>query len=556
MKIEKISFKNFGSYGNKELELQLPADPGFFLVQGKNGNGKSTLSDVIKFALFGKLENKKLKDIPNRLNKHTEVKIELSTRRGKVRIERGLEPGYFKLYHEGKLIDKAGKRSVQEYLEEELLEMPFYVFSNTLSLSINDFKSFIRMSNFDKRAIIDKIFGLQILNQMRDALKSQTKKLKEEISRLSSASEAFSKTLETSKRELEELKTKINEAQEDKILELNDKKAKLEEFIRKGQERENTIIEKLSQAKAAKRAAEEAVSGEMQYERELNKQIKLYENSQCPTCASDLNTDFHQENLKQIRSNYEECVSRLKVLKENLTKIEGTVRKIDLAKIDAMKQINTAQTQLRGVKSELFELTEKEDTSEQTQSLQRIVEEAKENISTSSKEKFASEKKVNFYSLVEEILGEKGIKQLAIRSILPSLNSEIQRLVTMLGIEHRISFDEEFNAKIVHFGVEVSPDTLSTGESKKVDFAVLLSIVRLMKLKYPGVNMIFLDEIFSSIDGDGIYHILKILRETVKEYEMNIFVISHYPLTATEFDYKLEISKNKGFSSFSLEKIV
>ena len=64
-----------------------------------------------------------------------------------------------------------------------------------------------------------------------------------------------------------------------------------------------------------------------------------------------------------------------------------------------------------------------------------------------------------------------------------------------------------------------------------------------------------MDEIFSSVDGDGIYHILKILRETVRDFRMNIFVISHYPLTYTEFDYKIEIVKNNGFSSFSMEKV-
>ena len=160
MRVERLTFKNFGSYGNRTMELDVPEEPGFTIVQGKNGYGKSTLSDVIKFAIFGKLENKKLKDIANRMNKHAEIRIELSVRKGKIVIERGVEPGYFRLFLNGKEIDKAGKRSVQEYLEEELLEMPFYVFSNTLSLSVNDFKSFIRMSNFDKRAIIDKIFGL------------------------------------------------------------------------------------------------------------------------------------------------------------------------------------------------------------------------------------------------------------------------------------------------------------------------------------------------------------------------------------------------------------
>jgi DNA repair exonuclease SbcCD ATPase subunit len=144
MKIESVSFRNFGSYGNRLMEMDFPEVPIFCLVQGKNGHGKSTLSDVIKFGIYGKLENKKLKDVANRMNKHAEVKIVLTTRKGVVTIERGVEPGYFRLFLNGKEIDKAGKRSVQDFLEEELLEMPFYVFSNTLSLSINDFKSLRR----------------------------------------------------------------------------------------------------------------------------------------------------------------------------------------------------------------------------------------------------------------------------------------------------------------------------------------------------------------------------------------------------------------------------
>jgi DNA repair exonuclease SbcCD ATPase subunit len=555
MKIDSCEFKNFGSYGNRTITLELPQDPGFFLVQGRNGHGKSTLSDVIKFGIFGKLENKKMKDIPNRLNKHTEIKICLTTRRGKVIIERGLEPGYFRLFLDGKLIDKAGKRSVQEYLEEELLEMPFYVFSNTLSLSINDFKSFIRMSNFDKRAIIDKIFGLQILNKMRDTLKSQSKKLREEIDKMGSAANAYMRTLKSSEHELQDLQSKILEAQGDLLSKLNDKKILLERYIIRGKDKERDINAKLYESRDAKKAVEKSLSGVIAYEKELNKQIRLYENSQCPVCSSDLNTDFHKENLKVLRENLDKCKENTEEHNKNLLKIEKIIEKIDAASKEVLKQVNTAETQLSMSNNQILKLTQNTDISQQTQSLQKIVKEAKSNIVNSNREKFIAEKKVNFYSLVEEILGEKGIKQLAIRSILPSLNAEIQRLITMLGLEHRIMFDEEFNAKIIHFGAEVSADTLSTGESKKVDFAVLLAIVRLMKLKYPGVNLIFLDEIFSSIDGDGIYHILKILRETVKEFQMNIFVISHYPLTYTEFDYKLEISKSKGFSSFEVEKV-
>lgn len=66
MKIEKVSFRNFGSYGNKILSLDMPIDPSFFLVQGKNGDGKCFLpsteinvlckaEDLEKFQAFLKL---------------------------------------------------------------------------------------------------------------------------------------------------------------------------------------------------------------------------------------------------------------------------------------------------------------------------------------------------------------------------------------------------------------------------------------------------------------------------------------------------------------------
>ena len=554
MKIEKISFRNFGSYGNRLMKLTLPDNPGFYLVQGKNGNGKSTLSDVIKFAIFGKLENKKLRDIANRMNKHAEIRIEMTVRKGKVVIERGVEPGYFRLYLNGKEIDKAGKRSVQEYLEEELLEMPFYVFSNTLSLSINDFKSFIRMSNFDKRTIIDKIFGLQILNQMRETLKLQGKKLKESIDGIESSVNAYSRTLESSQKELDDLQQKILESQGEKSKLLEEKKEKLHQYILKGKTREDEVHTKMNEAEKIKKQVETSTTGDVQLVKECKQKITLYENSKCATCSSDLETDFHKENLKQYRSALEDATSRIVTKREKLTKVDKAISNLRETLRDTQRQIHTAEAQYVQVEKELNQLQNKK-ADDQTSSLKRIVQEARKNIRESHKEKAVNEQKMNYLNIVEEIIGEKGIKQLAIKSILPSLNAEIQRLVTTLGIEHRITFDEEFNARIMHFGVEVSSDTLSTGESKKVDFAVLLAIIRLLKLKYPGVNILFLDEIFSSVDGDGIYHILKILRDTVREFSMNIFVISHYPLTYTEFDYKVEIGKNNGFSNFTVEKV-
>ena len=43
MRINRVIFKNFGSYGNKTHILEMPEIPSFFLVQGKNGYGKCLL---------------------------------------------------------------------------------------------------------------------------------------------------------------------------------------------------------------------------------------------------------------------------------------------------------------------------------------------------------------------------------------------------------------------------------------------------------------------------------------------------------------------------------
>jgi DNA repair exonuclease SbcCD ATPase subunit len=75
MRLSKIEWRNFASYGNKIQSLQFDEKSGLYLVVGENGAGKSSISDVITFGLYGKLEGKNLKDIPNRINGNAWVKI-------------------------------------------------------------------------------------------------------------------------------------------------------------------------------------------------------------------------------------------------------------------------------------------------------------------------------------------------------------------------------------------------------------------------------------------------------------------------------------------------
>jgi DNA repair exonuclease SbcCD ATPase subunit len=124
-----------------------------------------------------------------------------------------------------------------------------------------------------------------------------------------------------------------------------------------------------------------------------------------------------------------------------------------------------------------------------------------------------------------------------------------------LNVDYRVSFEEDFSVKILHMGYDVSVDQLSTGERKKVDFAVIIALIRIMKIKFHGLNLIFLDEIFSSIDSDGIWHILKVLSNASKELGLHTFVINHSALPTEVFDYRVEIEKKNGFSELNVEQV-
>jgi ABC-type multidrug transport system ATPase subunit len=81
----------------------------------------------------------------------------------------------------------------------------------------------------------------------------------------------------------------------------------------------------------------------------------------------------------------------------------------------------------------------------------------------------------------------------------------------------------------------------------------LCELIRVMKTRYPNVNLLFLDEVLDGLDAHGVQSILKILRRTCYELQLNTFIISWNPLPREMFDYVVLVDKKNGFSSLSVE---
>jgi DNA repair exonuclease SbcCD ATPase subunit len=288
--------------------------------------------------------------------------------------------------------------------------------------------------------------------------------------------------------------------------------------------------------------------------REIVHKLKLYDSNKCPTCFSSLDSDFHQgikSSLVDSKSQLEADLVEIKAQKNELDSEKEKAQDTSQKFIEKGTKINS---RIQQIKDQIQESTKKSQNN-QTESLERILGSFGSEKNTVAETLQQTEERQYWMKSIDEILGERGVKQMAIRTILPSLNSEITNLLAKMNLQHQVVFDEEFNSQIYHMGIEIPVQTLSTGEMKKIDFIVLIAILKLMKLKFNSINLLFLDELFSSVDPDGVHSILSILKSISSDLGLNIFVINHAPMPHEIFDFKLDIMKKNNFSSISLETI-
>lgn len=555
MKIKKIAWRNITSYGNRVQRVDFDEHAGFYMLTGDNASGKSSFLNCITFALYGKVTNKNLKDLPNRKNKNAWVRIEMESSGRSIVIERGLAPNVFSVMVDGAMLNESGKVNVQKFLEDEVFRMPYYVFDNLISLNINDFKSFLDMTPADKRAIIDRMFSLDVINQMREILKSDVKEAKNELEQTSREIDWIQTSITKGKQRVDAILQRVKVESESEIAELSEKITLL-----KGEyQTALTELKKIEEAKAKVSVKKDALNEEVRKSKYAieakKKEIDFLQRDSCPTCKREIGDDFRDSNVSRITAEIQEIESNMGERIQILQTMNETIQKIESMKTNASGRTTEIMSEIRNFENRINYLKSEDKKTEDTVEVERLITESEEQLETKQKERMKAEAKTNFMKVLESILGEGGMKQMAIKNMLPVLNGYIYDFSRNMGSDYDVIFDEDFEAQITHLGEEISPKTLSTGEMKKLDVIVLLSLIKLIKMRFPELNILFLDEIFSSVDHGNVFHVIKMLARITKEMNLNTIVVNHSQLPHEEFDYILRTSKSNGFSSIELEKV-
>lgn len=552
MKISELSFKNILSYGNITQTIQFDDKPKLILVEGENGAGKSSIKEAMTVAIYGRSAIRKMKDIPNWINRNAQTGIKFTTTNGDaIEITRGVDPNFSDVKINGVTHNLPDKRKVDDFIEDELAQIPFPVFCNTISLSFDDFKSFVSLTQADKRKIVDRIFGIDILGDMRTVVKEELKDTRKEVDLLTTTITKSKEKLESAELHLEAVKLALTKKKSDDTLAvtsaISEKEAEFATLTSKRQ----SLVTSISELSAVLKADREKKSQIQTDIRQILQRVTIYEKNRCPHCLNDLTLDTAVETKNAILKKHQKLTESLLPIDSAIAVNDTALDTMLVTKSDLDTSYYELQATIQSLKKDLAKL-ESEPEIDQTAGINELIKSLKEDLQSDNTELAGHSDKNFLYSQLDDLLSDNGIKKSMIDRIIPALNTRIAEISERLEFKFQFSFNNDFDPLITYLGMEVSQESLSSGQRKKMNLIVLLAFIEIIKMKHSTMNVMFLDEIFASLDKGNVYKSIEILREYADEYGMTIFVVSHESLPEEFFDAKILVTAKDHFSTMQI----
>ena len=305
---EKVTFKNFLSFGNKPTVIELNSSHNTLII-GKNGSGKSVFMDAITYSLFGKayrpINKPQLINVVNQKDCLVEIEFKIGTIHWKV--IRGQKPNIFEIYKNGEMIDQnSSSTDQQKWFEQNVLKMNYKSFTQIVILGNSNFTPFMQLTPASRREVIEELLDIKIFSSMNIVIKDKIKKIKDELKIL----EIKKNTLDEKVKLQSNFISEIEKEGKNNILERKNKILNLEK-LKENTETENGdlifSVEKLNleldefvniQGKLKKLGT---LKGKLHQKiSSINTEHKFFsDNTICPTCTQNLDDEFRQTKITQ-----------------------------------------------------------------------------------------------------------------------------------------------------------------------------------------------------------------------------------------------------------------
>ena len=226
--------------------------------------------------------------------------------------------------------------------------------------------------------------------------------------------------------------------------------------------------------------------------------------------------------------------------------------KLNLEAIELNRSVDIAVSKI------VTDISVKEYKKDETiRSLERVQNELKtnaEHIVTKTKliETIKKEEEVDkIFKIYIELVGKKGISKLVLRSVLPIINSEVQRLledVVDFEIEIFINDKNDVQFLLVKDGVSKLLKSGSGLEKTAASLALRAVLGKLSTLPMP--NFITFDEVLGKVAPENLEK-LKLLFDKVKDMYDIVFFITHNDIVKDWGDNVVTVVKNNNLSKIT-----
>ena len=300
---------------------------------------------------------------------------------------------------------------------------------------------------------------------------------------------------------------------------------------------------KLMEAALTKKKIDELSDWETKVDK-LSKKWKDLETKE--KSYTQLKKDFDEyEKNKLIKEKYElsveSCDLKIETLNDKISRwndVQDKIKEnqhIDTQIIKADLRIESLEG---GKKSKTSEITNKE---YQIKSSDEKIDNYSKIIIKISEE----EEKDKIYKMYLEAFGKNGLSKMIMKTMMPLINSELQRLMedsSYFKLEIRINDKNEVEFVMIDNGTGVEKLMVSGSGYERTIASLALRSVLSKVCSLPKPNIVVFDEVFGKISNDNLEMVSEFFVK-IKEYFEKIFVITHNPMVGQWADTIVKIKK-------------
>ena len=556
----------FCSIENLHLQLNTNCT---VLIKATNGKGKSSILSSLVWALYGK----NLKGVSNvstwesvRPKDYLGTMVELYFQKDshlfkiircqkyKGILEDGAKGNDRLIFlKDNELVSVKGKNQIQDEICKEV-GLSYTLFMNSIMFG-QGIKRLIQESNSDKKKIFEEVFDLEFLNLAKGIAQQDKNNLIAKVNEVEHESELLKRELDTNreayfdlrdreksfKKKIRDEKRELKQDREKLTKLLIEKKKQIKDEVDatiqvKIKKQDNLILDLKSKIKDAKNLSNVPLKKVI---KELVIQLESGHYKRALRDAKSIYKAF--SDLDKYDKEYQEALERL----EELSSVNDRYKKLKSDCDDIASDMASIDEDLAKLKQEKLKVM----SPKYKQKLKEIRKKLRKVDEDFHNKELELE---NYNWLIDDPLGNNGIKAYLFDSSLERLNSTLDRYSEVLGFRVEFNIDlgtarKEFVTLIERDGQIIDYDELSGGEKTLCNFSMALAMHEALTAS-KGVNIILFDEVFESLSSDNVELVTSLIRKYSEG--KTVFVITHLEGVVFSHSKILQVTKEKGLSYY------